>query len=86
MAGHAQTNCFLLFTYNQSLSQLGTMASSRVEWEHDYMGWASEVRCPLILLAQVFPVLKTNKQTIPSSLTLLAYCPLPFSSPSQQAS
>lgn len=24
MAGHAQTNCFLLFTYNQSLPQAGT--------------------------------------------------------------
>ena len=33
MARHAQTNCFLLFTYNQSLPQFGTSGKqqNRVE-------------------------------------------------------
>lgn len=71
MAGHARTNCFLLFTYNQSLPQFGTMASGRVEREHDYMGWASEVRLPPHPSCSSLPFPeKTNKPSLHPSLSL----------------
>lgn len=44
MARHAQTNCFLLFTHNQSHPQFGTTKQA-AEWSGKMTGWggASEV-------------------------------------------
>lgn len=53
--------------------RLEPLASSRVKWKHDEMGWASKVWLPIILHAQVVLVLR-KQQSKPS---LYPSLPLP---------
>lgn len=81
MTRHAQTNCFLLFTYNQSLPQFGTNWQA-AEWSGKMtrLRWASKVWAAPSFNAQVFPVLKKQDQPSRKPSSPL---PIPLSSPSQ---
>lgn len=84
MARHAQTNCFLLFTYNQSLPQFGTSGKQQNRVER-WRNWDEPQRSRLApsFMLKSFSVLE--KQNQPS---LYSTSPLPIllSSPSQQTS
>lgn len=77
MAGHAQTNCFLLFTHNQSLPAFA--APGRVEQED---GWAETGLGGSILQVQVCPVLPKQNPSVPPPRAPLAHRPLPLLLPS----
>lgn len=73
MAGHAQTNCFLRFTFNQSLPQVGTPGEQQGGGRTglDATGLRGLAAPPSFMLKSF---LSWKKQTTPFCAFPLAYC------------